>query len=260
MSLVEVAATLERVVELAGRADAELAAAGECAEAMRALVEHAAAGTVGDEAALLHDGHTAFTAELERLRAALERGRELVRDYRARLLADLVPETPPAPPAGSPTTRERVAAVTAGTTGDLYPVGSEWAMPLITQPHSAARSGVPLEGHVRALDPESHVSHTFLPGPGRWSQEAWQRIQAAGLPGWMLDVAHHVEPQATSWMREARVRHAMVVLNRPACGAEHGLGCHQALPLLLPRGYRPTVASTHGTRPHLAHYDGRAAP
>ncbi|ATE54842.1 DddA-like double-stranded DNA deaminase toxin [Actinosynnema pretiosum] len=256
MSLREVAAALERVVGLAGSVDAELAVAGECAEAMRALVEHAAAGSAGDEVALLRAEHAVFAAELERLRGVLECGRGLVEGYRTRLLADLSPAVPA--PAARPVERPQACGAVAAATGDRYPAGSEWAMPLVTRPYSAARSGVPLEGHVRALAPESHVSHTFTPGAGRWSEEAWQRIDEAGLPQWALDVAHHVEPQAISWMREARVRHAMVVLNRPACGIEHGLGCHQALPLLLPRGYRLTVASTLGDRPHLAHYDGRA--
>lgn len=255
MSLREVAAALERVVGLAGSVDAELAVAGECAAAMRALVEHAAAGSAGDEAALLRAEHAVFAAELERLRGVLECGRA------GRGLPDA--------PAGRPVPR---CPGPCGTSGGAAPslrrgggrdrgslpggqrVGDAAGHPAVL---GGAQRGA-LEGHVRAPAPESHVSHTFTPGAGRWSEEAWQRIDEAGLPQWALDVAHHVEPQATSWMREARVRHAMVVLNRPACGIEHGLGCHQALPLLLPRGYRLTVASTLGDRPHLAHYDGRA--
>ncbi|WP_049796782.1 DddA-like double-stranded DNA deaminase toxin [Actinosynnema mirum] len=250
MSLPEVAAALARVLALAAETAAALEVADERAGEMRALVERAAEGTAGEELELLRAAHASFAEDLAAVRAALAGGRESVESYRASLL------TPPPRPAAPPTTRPKPLVA---RTGDAYPPGTEWALPLIVQPHPPVGGTVPVEGHVRALRPESQISHVFHPGGGHWTEQARARLRVLPGFGWAVNLGHHVELQIAAWMTACGIHHAELVLNRPPCGERYGLGCHQALPVLLPRGYRLTVSSTRGgPQPYQHHYEGKA--
>ncbi|AXX29480.1 hypothetical protein KCV87_09600 [Actinosynnema pretiosum subsp. pretiosum] len=249
MSLPEVAAALARVLALAAETAAALEVADERAGEMRALVERAAEGTAGEELELLRAAHASFAEDLAAVRAALAGGRESVESYRASLL------TPPPRPAAPPTTRPKPLVA---RTGDTYPPGTEWALPLIVHRHSPERSGLPVEGHVRALDPESQISHAFRPSGGRWRDEAAERLRAANAPAWALNVVSHVEVQVAAWMVACRIKRAELVLNREPCGIRAKRGCHGTLSALLPPGYRLTVAGTCGGGGHYRiDYDGR---
>ncbi|GAA2676287.1 MULTISPECIES: DddA-like double-stranded DNA deaminase toxin [Actinosynnema] len=252
MPLPEVVAALDRVLALSARTAAALEAAGECAGEMLALVERAAEGTAGDELERLRAEGAAFAEGLAEVGAALAGGRESVESYRATLTALLAPMRPPVALATG-----LVEPLVAGT-GDTYPPGTEWALPLITHRHSPERSGLPVEGHVRALDPESQISHAFRPSGGRWRDEAEERLRALNAPDWALNVVSHVEVQVAAWMIACRIRRAELVLNREPCGIRVRRGCHGALSALLPPGYRLTVAGTCGGGGHYRiDYDGR---
>jgi hypothetical protein len=141
--------------------------------------------------------------------------------------------------------------------GDAYPPNAGWAAHLIDQPYSPVLSRVPVVGIAREVG--TNVSFEVRPGQGRWSDEAEHRFMELKAPAEFVSVHHHVEMQIAAWMVRSCTRRTELVINREPCGERFGLGCHQALPIFLPVGYRMSVSGTRGgSRYYSYSYDGRA--
>lgn len=141
--------------------------------------------------------------------------------------------------------------------GDSYPPEAAWAAHLIDQPYSAVASGVPVVGIARVTG--TGGGFEMRPGPGWWTDEAKHRLGELKLPKWAVKVDHHVEMQVAAWMVSTRQTDIELVINREPCGELFWLGCHQALPMFLPEGYRLSVSGTRGGNQYYSYsYEGRA--
>lgn len=141
--------------------------------------------------------------------------------------------------------------------GDTYPPEASWAAHLIDQPYSAAYSRIPVVGLAREAG--TNAVFEVCPGPGRWSDEAKHRFTELKAPQRFVKVHYHVEMQIAAWMVRSGRTDAELVINREPCGERYDVGCHQALPVFLPKGYRLFLSGTRGGSQYYSYsYDGRA--
>lgn len=245
MSIADVAAQLDAVLDEIDAVRASLGAAADLIDEVAAIMAAAVAASSAPEAL---DASALFEQARQGLEVPfgmLQIAEEAIRDYRTYLVGQA---SATGPPASVPNTKAEQAR----------PLGPPPATPIVVTPERVEQLRrelpppvVPSAGqktHGRWIDPDGNV-HAEVSGKDEKWEEALrffkEEIKSRRIPRAVSDV----ELKLAAHMRKERIRSAVLVINNIPCrkaARTPGMGCHDLIPVILPSGYTMTVYGPNG--------------